>query len=243
MEANHYAPHPAVGGAAYGFTEMRRSGWRALQHDGVASNFESRLVIVPETKSAYFIVVDGKAGPAFWQALDNGFFDKLFPPRMPAQDASTAPAPGPADANRVAGLYEPVRDVMGSVAPLKHAGALRVKALSEGTLVLTGDEQATLAPKPGGYWESADGGVAAVASDGKLLLSSGAYGFRPIYKRPELYGVLALLAALTTAGLIWWQRRSKIVWPPLKNPVLGAAGASAVLILVSVIVWLFSPAV
>jgi hypothetical protein len=243
MEANHYAPHPAVGGAAFGFTEMRRSGWRALQHDGVAPNFESRLVVVPEAKSAYFIVVEGKAEPEFWQTLDNGFFDQLFPPRMPAQAASTAPAPSPADANRVAGLYEPVRDVMGSVAPLKHAGALRVKTLSEGTLVLTGDEQATLAPKPGGYWESADGALAAVASDGKLLLSSGAYGFRPVYKRPELYSVLALLAALTTGGLIWWQWRSKIVWPLPKNPVLGAAATSVVLILVSIFVWLFSPAV
>jgi hypothetical protein len=68
-------------GAAYGFTELRRNGWRGLQHDGAERDFETRLVLVPEAKSAYFIVVEGKPGAEFWHSLDEGFFDRLFPPR------------------------------------------------------------------------------------------------------------------------------------------------------------------
>jgi hypothetical protein len=132
---------------------------------------------------------------------------------------------------------------MGSVAPLKHAGALRVRALDEGTLVLTGDEQATLAPKPGGYWQSADGAVAAVASGGKLWLTGAAYAPLPIYKRPLLYGVLALIAALATAALIWRQRQTNIVPPPTKNPALAGAGVTILLLFLSVVVWLFSPTI
>jgi hypothetical protein len=140
-------------------------------------------------------------------------------------------------------LYEPVRDVLGSIAPLKRGGVLRVRALSEGSLALTGDEEATLAPKPGGYWESGDRNAAALARDGKLILSGGAYGPLAFYKRPEFYALLALLAAFATGGLIWRQRRSKSVPPYFSDPVLGAAGISAAFVLLSIFVWLFSPAV
>jgi CubicO group peptidase (beta-lactamase class C family) len=245
MQEIRYAPHPALPGVAYGFTEMRRNGWSGLQHDGTGPRFESRLVVVPEAKIAYFIAVEGQAGAEFWRTLDNGFFDKLFPPRnSPAQaPPGAAPPPGPAEASRVAGLYEPVRDVLGSIAPLKRGAVLRVRALSEGSLALTGDEKATLAPRPGGYWESGDRNVAAMARDGKLILSGGAYGPLAFYKRPEFYALLALLAAFAAGGLIWRQRRSKSVPPYFSDPVLGAAGISAAFVLLSIFVWLFSPAV
>ena len=245
MEQLRFVPNSALPATAYGFTEMRRGGWRGLQHDGIASGFDSRLVVVPEAKTAYFIIVEGNAGPEFWRALDNGWFDQLFPPRnSQAQAPSGAvPPPGPAEANHVAGLYQPVRDVAGSVAPLKRGGVLRVRALSEGTLVLTGDEDATLAPKPGGYWESADRNIAAVQRDGNLVLSTGAYAPLAVYKRAEFYALLALLAAFATGGLIWREARSKSVQLFLSDPVLGAASVSIGLVLVSLFVWLLSPAV
>jgi hypothetical protein len=245
MEESRYAPHPVLPGAAFGFTEMLRNGWRGLQHDGIARGFESRLVVVPETKTAYFIIVEGKAGAEFWRALDNGFFDKLFPPRnSPAQAASgAAPPPEPAEANHVAGFYQPLRDVAGSVAPLKLGGVLRVRALSEGSLALTGDEDATLAPKPGGYWESGDRSIVAVARDGQLMLSTGSYAPLALYKRPEFYALLGLLAAFATGGLIWREGRNKSVVPYLSDPVLGAATISIGFVLLSIFVWLFSPVV
>jgi len=245
MEESRFAPNPVLPGAAYGFIEMRRNGWRGLQHDGTASGFETRLVVVPEARTAYFIVVEGKAGAEFWRTLDDGFFDQLFPPRnspAPAVSGTAAP-PGPSEANQVAGLYQPIRDVAGSVAPLKLGGVLRVRALSEGSLVLTGDATATLAPKPGGYWESGDRNIAAVARDGKLILSTGSYAPLAVYKRPEFYALLALLAALATGGLIWREGRSKPVLPYLSDPVLGAASMSIAFVLLSIFVWLFSPAV
>jgi len=245
MLQSRYAAHPVLPGAAYGFTEMRRNGWRGLQHDGTARGLESRLVIVPEAKAAYFVIVDGRAGAAFWRALDNGLFDKLFPPRdLEVQVQSAAlPPPGPAEANRIAGLYEPVRDLAALVAPLRLGGVLRVRALSEGTLVLTGAENATLAPKPGGYWESADRSVTAVARDGKLMLSAAAYAPLAIYKRPEFYALLALLAAFATAALIWREGRTKSVPLRLSDPVFGAASISVGFVLLSIFVWLFSSAV
>jgi CubicO group peptidase (beta-lactamase class C family) len=50
MERNHFAPHPAIPGAAYGFPEMLHNGWRALQHDGATREYTARMVIVPEAK-------------------------------------------------------------------------------------------------------------------------------------------------------------------------------------------------
>jgi hypothetical protein len=245
MEQSRYAPHPVLPGAAYGFTEMRRNGWRGLQHDGAAQDFETRLVVVPEAKTAYFIVVEGKPGAEFWRALDNGVFDQLFPPRNSAAQTApgATPPPGPAEANQAAGFYQPVRNLAGSVAPLKHGGRLRVRALSEGTLVLSGDEEATLAPRPGGYWESADRNVTAVQRDGNLMLSTGSYAPLSLYKRPEFYALLALLAAFATGGLIWREARIKSVKLYLSDPVLGAASTSIALVLLSVFVWLFSPAI
>jgi hypothetical protein len=118
-----------------------------------------------------------------------------------------------------------------------------VRALPEGTLALTGDVDAALAPKPGAYWANDDGNIVAVARDGKLILSTGAYGPLAIYNRPELYAWLALLAALATGGLIWHQRRRQSIGAFLSDPVLGAASASIAFILLSIFVWLFSPAV
>ena len=109
--------------------------------------------------------------------------------------------------------------------------------------MLSGDRSATLAPKPGGYWANDDGNIVAAARDGKLFLSSGAYGPLAIYKRPEFYGLLALLAALATGGLTWQAQRSKSTQAFLSNLVLGAASASVAFVLLSIFVWLFSPAV
>lgn len=240
MQASVPAPHPALPGDVFGFTGMRRHGWRGLQHDGDAAGVETRLVIVPEAKLAYFIAVTGRPNAAFWHTFDDGLFDKLLPPRKPDQTAfGDAAAPGPAEAGRVAGFYEPARDSVGGVAPLKRAGMLRVRAMAEGTLVLTGDEDATLSPKPGGYWESADANIVAVARDGQLMLSTGAYGPLAIYKRSGFYALLALLAAIGTGVILWREQRGAAP----NSAVLGAAGVCIGFLLLSVFVWLFSPIV
>ena len=242
LERTEVTLHPALPGWTYGFAEMRRNGWRALQRDGVEEEFATRLVIVPETRLAYFLVARGATDADFWRTLDNGLFDKLLPPRMMDEAApSQTPAPSAAEARAAAGTYEPARDGAFSLAVLKIGGRLKVDGANDGGLILSGAENATLAPRPGGYWTTTEGNITAVARDGRLVLSTGAYRPLAFYKRPILYAVLALLLALAAAGWIFYERRRKPerVFPT--DMVLGAASASAALFLISVFVWLFAP--
>ncbi len=241
MEATHASLHPALPGRAYGFSEMRRNGWRALQRDGASGAIGVRLVIVPEAKAGYFVVVEGPTTPAFWRVLDNGLFDKLLPSRNTPEPSISGPAPSPEDALRVEGTYEPVRDAPASLAGLAMGDRLSVRANASGGLLLTGAERATLAPKPGGYWGSADGNLNAVARGGQLVLSTGAYGALALYKRPASYGWLALVAALASLGFVMYGRRLKPAAPLLTDSVLELAGAAVLLALVAAVVWLFSP--
>lgn len=242
MESTHFTPHPALPGSAYGFTEMRRNGWRALQHDGAMDDFNSRLVIVPEAKLGYFIVAEGRTGAEFWRALDNGLFDRLLAARN-AQNAGVpgAPAPTEADARRVAGRYEPIRNAAAGVAVLKLGRRLTASAGAGAALILTGAENATLAPRPGGYWGSADGNLNAVALNGELVLSTAGYGPLAFYKRPELYAWLGLLVALAAGGFLYYERRRTPQARFPSDPVLGLASASVVFLLLSAFVWLFAP--
>jgi hypothetical protein len=243
MESAHRTLHPLLPGAAYGFTEMRRNGWRALQHDGVTDDFASRLVVVPEAKLSYFIVARGHSGTEFWRALDNGLFDKLLPARTPETSAgsSDGPTPTQADARAVAGRYESIRTAAAEVAPLKVGGRLTVGAGDGAALILTGSHAATLTPRPGGYWASADNNLIATRVMGELVLSDGPYGSLALYKRPELYLLLALVALLGGAGLVVFERRGKPTPLLSSKRALGLAGASVVFLLLSAVVWLLTP--
>ena len=118
---------------------------------------------------------------------------------------------------------------------------LTVRAGNDGALILSGAENATLTPRPGGYWGVADGNLNAVSVDRRLLLSTGAYRPLSLYKRPELYAWLALLTALGAPAAFYYERRRNlaIIFP--SDSVLAAASASIVLLLLSVFVWLFAP--
>src|SRR5439155_23113713 len=103
-------------------------------------------------------------------------------------------------------------------------------------------ENAALSPRPGGYWSTADGNLNAVPEGGVLLLSTGAYRPLPLYKRPEPYAWLALLAALAAPATYYYERRRKREGIFPSDAVLAAASAGVALLLLCVFVWLFSPA-
>jgi len=202
MEQPHFSIHPALPGWTYGFVEMRRNGWRALQHDGQwqdSPQAQARLVIVPEAKLATFVIIEGRAGAQFWRTLDDAFFDRILPPRGGAAfDPPQTPPPDFRRASAVAGVYEASDEPLSAVAALKIQGRrLYVAATNDGGIVLSGSEGAVLAPRPGGYWGAENGNLDAVESDGRLILSSGI--FRPLrpWKRPELYASFAVLG-------LWW---------------------------------------
>ena len=204
MESTHFAVHPALPGWAYGFAEMRRNGWRALQQDGAIRGSAIRLVIIPDAKLAYFLAVRGRTDAPFWRTLDNGLFDKLLMPSKAGSTSSAAgiPAPGPEQARAVRGIYEAARDPALTLSFLKTGDRrLEVRAGSDGSLILSGAENATLAPRPGLYWGTADGNLNAIAHDGELMLSTGTYRPLAFYERPAVSVSLALLAALGMLGV------------------------------------------
>ncbi len=247
MEQPHFSIHPALPGWTYGFAEMRRNGWRALQHDGLwqdSPQAQARLVIVPEAKLGYFVIVDGRAGIQFWRTLDDALFDRILPPRdAAALDPPQTPSPDYRQASAVAGVYEASDEPLSAIAALKIQGRrLNVAATKDGGIVLSGSESAVLAPRPGGYWGAENGNLNAVESDGRLILSSGM--FRPLrpWKRPELYASFALLFAIGIGGVLYDERRKKRPLSFPSNLMLALSAAVVGFLLLSALVWLLAPA-
>jgi hypothetical protein len=170
-------------------------------------------------------------------------FDELFPPRKPAQTAGAQPPPGPRQAGLLAGIYEPVRDARTQPTALKLGRRLFVRATTDGSLVVSGAENDTLHPKPDGYWDNGNGNLRAIPRGGEIVLSTGVYAPLASYKRTEFYALLALLAALATAGYLVYEKRKSPKGPFPSDIVLAAASVCVLFLLVSGLVWLFSPAV
>jgi CubicO group peptidase (beta-lactamase class C family) len=248
MGRTQFSIHPALPGWTYGFAEMRRNGWRALQRDGAwltTPAIEARMVVVPEAKLAYFIIVEGRAGAAFWRVLDDALFDRILERRNSAVvEAPSAPAPDPAQARAVAGSYEASDEPLASAAPLKSASLrLVVRAAEDGSLRLSGSENAVLMPQPGGYWATEDGNLNAAANDGRLVLSSGLY--RPLrwWRRPALYASLALVSAFGAAGAFYGERRGqRAAKPALAKLAPALLAAVAAFLSAALFAWHLLPA-
>jgi CubicO group peptidase (beta-lactamase class C family) len=189
-------------GWSFALPEMHRNGWRALQLDGATRGFSSRLVISPAAKLAYVLVVRGRPGVRLWRTLDDAIFDELLPPQ-PGTNSSSGTAPGESAVRSLAGTYEPDRDMRSLVFLKFPERDLRVRAGSDGSLTLSGAENATLFPAPAGGWSIRNGNLSATYRGGELFLSSGV-AYRPVafYKRPVLYALLALIAAVIMIGVM-----------------------------------------
>lgn len=242
MREAQFSIHPALPGWTYGFAEMKRNGWRALQRDGVWRTIpaiEARMVVVPDARIAYFVVVEGHPGASFWRIFDDALFDRILPQDKPvAVDASLTPAPDAAQARALTGIYEASDEPLSAAAPLKFAAQhLVVRAGEDASLLLSGSEIAVLMPQPGGYWAADGGNLNAVASDGRLVLSTGLY--RPLawWKRPVPYAALTLAFAVGAAGAFLGEGRKQ--GPSTLAIVL--SGAVAALLMVTLFVWHLTP--
>jgi CubicO group peptidase (beta-lactamase class C family) len=246
MEQTHFTDHPALAGWTYGFAELRRNGWLALVHDGLSPNHESRVVVVPEARFAYVLVVEGHPGSEFWRTVDDALFDRAFAPRakMPG-DVRDAPAPSEADARMAAGLYEITNGGASSLTALKRGvSRIRVRAGENGTLLMSGAENAVLAPRAGGYWASDNGNVSAALVHGQFVVGSAIIAAIPIWQRPRLYLLLALLAGFAGAGALGFNlRRNKRSWRNPGDLALACMSASVSLLVLSAFIWFLSPAV
>jgi len=246
MRQTQVSIHPALPGWTYGFAEMKRNGWRALQRDGawiVAPAVEARMVVVPDAHLAYFIIVEGHPGASFWRTLDDALFDRLLPPgTAPAVETPSTPAPDASQASALSGSYEASDEPLSAAASLKSAAErLVVRAAEDGSLHLSGGENAVLHPQPGGYWAAEGGNLNAVANDGRLVLSSGIYRPLRLWKRPALYAILTLGFAFGTAGAFVGERRGRAPTKSPGNLVIALAGAAAAFLFATLFVWHLTP--
>lgn len=245
MERTQFAAHPALSGMTYGFAEMRRNGWRALVHDGQSPRFQIRIVIVPEARLGYVLAVQGEAGEEFWNIVDNALFDRSLALRSGSEiNASNMPPPTLADARGAAGIYTIADDYAASLTALKRgARRIRVRARDDGALLLSGTGSGALLPRAGGYWSSEDGNTQAAVSASGIAIGAESFVSLPLWQRPLLYTLLALLVAVLGAvGLFYEMRRDKRSWRNPSDLVLASASASVALLLLSAFVWLLSPA-
>jgi hypothetical protein len=246
MRQRQLSIHPVLPGWTYGFAEMKRNGWRALQRDGAwlaKPETEARMVIVPDARIAYMVIVEGHPGASFWRMLDDALFDRILPQGdAVADEAPTGPAPDVTQAKEVAGSYEASDEPLSAGASLKFAAQrLVVRADADGSLHLSGSENAVLKPQPGGYWAADGGNLNAVASEGRLMLSTGLY--RPLgwWKRPIVYAILTLIFALGAAAAFAGTRRKQGPGKPPDILVTALAGAAAALLFVTLLVWHLTP--
>lgn len=239
MERTRVTPHPAVPGRVYGFAEMHRNGWRALQHDGARPELPtySRIVVVPDARLAYFLLALGPAKGDFWRRLDNALFDRMLPPRA-EQGAATGAAPGATEARAAAGTYvgRASSDAVFLKVPRRP---LSVQAREDGALLLSGAEDAILLPHAGGYWQSAGTQIPAVLKDGVLLFGDIAYVPFPVWKRPSLYAWLALFAGfaavLAIADPVRVRAATRYSEKTVRNLGPGLVTATFLLVLLAVV--------
>lgn len=195
MKHMQFTHHAALAGLTYGFAEMQRNGWRGLQRDGETQGFQARLVMVPETHAAYFIVINGNTAAGFWRTLDDALFDRLFPMRETEElAASSTPAPSMNDANGAAGTYE--LSAREGYDFLRAPRSLRLEAGANATLVLSDGATTVLQPHAGDFWRSDNGNVRVAVENGDVVIDT------RVYKRDEMMFVYIVLGALATLGVI-----------------------------------------
>ena len=246
MRQTQFSIHPALPGWTYGFAEMKRNGWRALQRDGAwltTPAIEARMVIVPDARVAYAVIVEGHPGASFWRMFDDSLFDRILPQGDDAAvDVPPTPTPDAAQASALTGIYESSDEPLVAAAPLKSAAQrLVVRATDDGRLHLSGGETAVLLPQPGGYWAAEGGNLNAVADDGRLVLSTGLYRPLPWWKRPAPYAALTLMFAFGAAGAFIGERRAKGPGKSPSNLVAALAAAVAALLMATLFVWHLTP--
>jgi CubicO group peptidase (beta-lactamase class C family) len=133
MGATQFRTHPAVNGAALGFGERSRQGYRMLGHPGALGFHHSDLVLFPDEGVGLFLSYNSAgSGGAPRRALLDAFMARYLPPRAPSPPAV---ATAGASARAVAGTYVPSRRQLTSIGKLTElVEPVRVVARDDGTI-------------------------------------------------------------------------------------------------------------
>ncbi len=158
MQARHFTEAEGLDGWAYGFAEGHRNGVRWIGHDGSWLGFCAQLVMVPETKSGFFVVYNADCHFAASASLRKSLFNTLWPSKG---DIVAEPSPdAEVRAQSVAGTYMAVRRARADFTAMAAAASqLTVKPAGDGKLLVNWPvigHDIVFLPRADGTWINPD---------------------------------------------------------------------------------------
>jgi len=170
MQAEHFTQVEGLDGWGYGFMEGHRNGVRWIGHDGSWIGFCAQLVLVPETKSGFFVAYNADCHFTASAPLRKALFDLLWPGKTEV----VADANPTADlrARSVAGTYMAVRRARGDFTIMGAAATqMNITAPGDGRLTVSlpsAQRSFLFLPQANGTWINPDfGWKAAAVADGR----------------------------------------------------------------------------
>lgn len=158
MQAEHFTQAEGLDGWAYGFMEGRRNGVRWIGHDGSWSGFCAQLVMVPETKTAFFVAYNADCRFSATAPLRKGLFDLLWPSR--GEPVAEANPTAELRAQGLAGTYMAVRRARSDFTVMAAASSqLTVSAPGDGRLLVhvpSAGRDLLFLPQANGTWINPD---------------------------------------------------------------------------------------
>jgi hypothetical protein len=158
MQAQHFVQAEGLDGWAFGFAEGRRNGVRWIGHDGAWLGFCAQLVMVPETKTGFFLAYNADCRFSASAPLRKAMFDLIWPSQ--ARVAAEANPTAELRARALAGSYMAMRRARSDFTVMAAAASqITVTAPGEGRLVvrLPGEGRGVLfLPLANGTWANPD---------------------------------------------------------------------------------------
>ncbi|MEQ1867851.1 MAG: serine hydrolase domain-containing protein, partial [Micropepsaceae bacterium] len=158
MHAQHFTEASSLDGWAYGFAEGHRNGVRWIGHDGSWLGYCAQLVMVPETKTGFFLVYNADCHFAASASLRKALFNALWPAK--AEIVSEPSAHAEQRAQALAGTYMAVRRARADFTVMAAAATqMTVKAPGEGKLLVSWPmvgHELTFLPRADGTWINPD---------------------------------------------------------------------------------------
>ncbi|MEQ1865266.1 MAG: serine hydrolase domain-containing protein, partial [Micropepsaceae bacterium] len=168
MHARHFVQVEGLDGWAYGFMEGHRNGVRWIGHDGSWLGFCSQLVLVPETRSGFFVAYNGACNRVTGAAISKAMFDLLWPSRKEIVAAMNPTSE--LRARAVVGSFMSVRRARSDFTVMAAATSqIKVTAPGDGRILVEGRGRPMMfLPQADGTWINPDYQTkAAVIVDGR----------------------------------------------------------------------------
>ena len=158
MQTRHFTEAEGLDGWAFGFAEGNRNGVRWIGHDGSWLGFCAQLVMVPETKSGFFVVYNADCHFAASASLRKSLFNALWPAKGDIVAEESPDAEGRAQS--LAGTYMAVRRARADFTAMAAAASqLTVKPAGDGKLLVNWPvigHDIVFLPRADGTWINPD---------------------------------------------------------------------------------------